>query len=116
MEFVEGVAAFTLKHGEKKTAIGLPVGVSYTVAESGNEGYTVTSAGETGTIVGRQTAQAVFNNHKDRAAAPEETPMPGGEIPKTGDTNNLALYGLLALLFIVGLIAAAVPVRPKKAQ
>lgn len=42
MEFVDNVATFTLKHGESKSAAGIPEGIAYTVEESGNEGYTVT--------------------------------------------------------------------------
>ena len=43
MTFENGVANFTLKHGESKTAQGLPAGMKYTVTESNNSGYTVTS-------------------------------------------------------------------------
>lgn len=39
MTFQDGVAAFTLKDGESKTAKGLPSGVSYTVAEARVDGY-----------------------------------------------------------------------------
>ena len=46
MEFVDNVATFTLKHGESKSAAGLPEGTAYTVEESGNEGYTVTKTGD----------------------------------------------------------------------
>ena len=40
IEFVDNVATFTLKHGESKSAAGLPEGTAYTVEESGSEGYT----------------------------------------------------------------------------
>lgn len=69
MAFTDGVATFTLSHGESRTATGLPAGVGYTVVESGSGGYTVTSSGATGTIPAGKTAQAEFNNHK---------PSPGG--------------------------------------
>ena len=69
MAFMDGVATFTLSHGESRTATGLPAGVGYTVVESGSGGYTVTSNGATGTIPAGKTAQAEFNNHK---------PSPGG--------------------------------------
>ena len=64
MTFLDGVAAFTLKHGQSKKAVGLPAGLRYTVTESGNAGYTVTSTGETGSIPAGDTAVALFNNHK----------------------------------------------------
>ncbi len=74
MEFTDGEAAFTLKHGEQKTASGLPADVTYTVSEqeAGQEGYITTAAGDTGTIVQDQTAAAVFTN--TRAGTP---PVPG---------------------------------------
>ena len=67
MTFVDGVAAFTLKHGERKAATGLPAGVSYTVEERDNDGYTVDSTGEEGTIKTGETSTVEFKNHKDLA-------------------------------------------------
>ncbi len=69
MTFENGVATFTLKAGESKSATGLPAGVGYTVEESNNAGYTVTVNGSsemtaTGTITADTTAEAAFNNHK----------------------------------------------------
>ena len=64
MTFHDGVAEFTLKHGQSMKATGLPAGIRYTVTESDNAGYTVTSTGETGSIVAGDTAVVVFNNHK----------------------------------------------------
>lgn len=68
--FKDGVATFTLKANESKTAHGLPAGVGYTVSESNNEGYTVTvnnveTTSTSGTIIADDTVVAVFNNHKD---------------------------------------------------
>lgn len=63
MTFHDGVAAFTLRHGQSIKASGLPAGIRYTVAESDNAGYTVTSSGETGSIMAGETAVALFNNH-----------------------------------------------------
>ena len=42
MEFVNGVAEFTLKDGQSKTASDLPAGILYTVKEEDNSGYTTT--------------------------------------------------------------------------
>ena len=50
MTFTNGVATFTLKNGEEKTAEDLPVGITYTVEETANNGFTTTWTGETGKI------------------------------------------------------------------
>ena len=102
MTFAKGVAAFQLRHGEKKLATGLPEGVRYTVSESEYEGYTTTFTGETGVIADGQTAQAAFDNHKD---------LPIGQLPQTGDRSSMALW--LALLGICG-VAAALLLRRKR--
>ncbi len=72
MTFVDGVAEFTLKHGESKTATGLPPGITYTVTEqeAGENGYTTSKTGETGTIPKGNTASAVFLNGKDEPHEP----------------------------------------------
>ena len=62
MTFENGVATFTLKDGETKTATGLPTNVSYTVTETETEGFTTISNGATGTIRKDETAAAVFTN------------------------------------------------------
>lgn len=69
MVFENGVAVFTLKADESKTALNLPAGTTYTVVESDNSGYTVTVNGSdqttaTGTIAADSTATEAFNNHK----------------------------------------------------
>ena len=64
MTFTDGVATFTLKHDQSKTANGLPTGVSYTVEESDNSGYTVTKTNAAGTIQTGITATASFENYK----------------------------------------------------
>lgn len=65
MTFDKGVAVISLKHGESSTATDLPSGITYTVTESDNDGYTVTAVGDTGTIRSNQTATAAFTNTKD---------------------------------------------------
>ena len=62
MTFTDGVAKFTLRDGESKTASNLPVGVSYTVEEESTEGYTTTLTGANGTIAANTTAEAVITN------------------------------------------------------
>ena len=65
MTFNNGTAVITLKHGESLTAVGLPAGAAYTVAESDNEGYTVTANGAVGTISKDDTAVAAFTNNRE---------------------------------------------------
>lgn len=65
MTFTAGSATFTLRHGESLTAVGLPADTAYTVAESDNEGYTVTAKGATGTIQKDGTAVVAFTNSRE---------------------------------------------------
>ena len=79
MQFDKGVAVVKLKHGESSTAVKLPEGVRYTVTESGNDGYTVTASGESGTIHDGKTAVAAFINTKN--AEESGKPEPGKPEP-----------------------------------
>lgn len=88
-----------LRHGERVT-IKLPAGTSYTVRESDNAGYRVSSTGSKGVIAANATARAAFTNTKS-------------SVPKTGDSNELligiammclSLCGMLILLIANGLI------------
>ena len=83
MEFKDGVATFALKHGESKTASGLPVGVTYTAAEqeANQDGYTTTATGTGGTIAEGVTAEAIFTNTKNDD--PEPGPDPDSDIDIT---------------------------------
>ena len=81
MIFTGGVASFTLKHGESRTASNLPAGIGYTVTESDNSGYTVTKKGDTGTIAAGETAAAEFTNYMGGGYIP--TPTPDTKYPLT---------------------------------
>ena len=48
MTFEKGVATFTLKDGETKTATGLPSGTGYTVVETAEDGFVTRYEGTTG--------------------------------------------------------------------
>ena len=71
MTFENGVATFTLKHGESITASGLPAGLTYSVEETdANEnGYTTSNSGNTGTIPSGDTAKVYFTNTKHEGEA-----------------------------------------------
>ncbi len=73
--FENGVASFTLKHGESKLIRGLSTGVGYTVTETeaDQDGYTTTYTNQNGTIGATTVAAVTVTNHRDAAAEP-----PGG--------------------------------------
>ncbi|RHO53358.1 hypothetical protein DW091_19620 [Eubacterium sp. AM05-23] len=119
MTFTDGVAAFTLKHGESKTASGLPVGIYYSVEESGNSEYKVTTSGKTGVIKDGEMAIASFNNYKEISDKLDDTTNSGSGdqtlnqltngTPKTGYETNLVTLWLASLgIFCSGIVAVLV--------
>ena len=68
LTFINGVASFTLKSGESKKSTGLPL-TQYTVTESENTDYVVTSTGDTGTIQSNKTSEVNFINTKNKREA-----------------------------------------------
>ena len=79
-EFRSGKVTFGLKGGQSVTISGIPEGYNYTVTESNNAGYTVTSENDKGTIRAKGTAEVKFTNTKSAAptVSPTPTPTPGG--------------------------------------
>ena len=75
MTFANGVATFVLKHGESKTAVGLPAGITYTVteAEADKDGYTTTSVNASGSIIKNDTAAATFTNTRNSSSSHHST-------------------------------------------
>ena len=67
MNFVNGVAEFTLKGGERVFAKNLPAGVKYTVTEDdySGEGYVTTKTNDTGVITYNNEIQATFTNTRN---------------------------------------------------
>lgn len=67
MTFTNGVASFTLKHGESKTASNLPAGITYEVTEkeANQDGYITDKTEDSGTIAENVTNQAKFTNTKN---------------------------------------------------
>ena len=103
MKFANGVASFTLKHGETKTATGLPAGIRYSVSESGAEedGYAVTSNGASGQISADETVKAVFVNARDKIP----------DVPQTGDNSQLELWLALLLVSAIGAGVSVLTIR-----
>lgn len=97
MEFKDGVASFTLKHGENKTATNLPANIQYTVKEDdySKEGYKTSKTGEMGTISKERIATVAFTNTKNSI----NTPM-----LHTGDMTNIGKY--MFIFAISGMILA----------
>ena len=62
VEFTEGVANFTLKHGQTKQIRNLPQGVYYAVEEARAEGFVTTKTGETGRIAAAVSTAKFFND------------------------------------------------------
>ena len=75
MTFANGVATFVLKHGESKTAVGLPAGITYIVteAEADKDGYTTTSVNASGSIIKGDTAAAAFTNTRNSSSSHHST-------------------------------------------
>ncbi len=62
MNFVGGVASFTLTAGQTAYAAQLPADIFYTVTEEPTENYISTATGDTGAIVGDSMVYAEFVN------------------------------------------------------
>ncbi len=128
MTFTNGVAAFTLKHGESRTATGLHTGVTYTVTEqeANEDGYTTTASGVSGTITDGGTGYASFvNDRNDETPPPPTEPpteppveqppteqppteQPPVEPPKTGDDSRLGLWMSLMIPSLIGVVLTSV--------
>lgn len=106
LTFVNGVAELSLRHGEEKTAAGLPAGIAYTVteAEANQNGYTTTAAGDTGILVKDQVSSAEFTNTKPEDP-PEPTPTPDPGTPQTGDPSLTWLWAILCAASLCGFLA-----------
>lgn len=78
MTFTDGTAVFTLKHGESKTAVGLPADTVYEVveAEAGQDGYITTSTGKSGVITEEGAAAAFLNVKNSSGPGPGPGPDP----------------------------------------
>ena len=134
MTFTNGVATITLKHGESKTAPGLPVDTTYKVVETkaNQDGYTTVATGSSGTIT-KAGATAAFTNTKANATDPSKptkptkpskptnsgTPTntskrPIDGAPNTGDESNLSLWLMLMGASCVGVISTLLFSRKRK--
>ena len=85
MTFANGVATFTLKHGENKSAAGLPAGITYTVkeTEANQDGYATTATNAEGAVPAGKTAEVSFVNSKSVDPTPPPTTPPVTTEPPT---------------------------------
>ena len=116
MDFTDGVATFTLKHGQSATATGLPAGIGYTVkeTEANQDGYVTTSTADKGTVPENGNVEIKFINHKEVTSEKPSTPDKSDTLdsPKTGDRTNIELY--ISLYAMSGLLIAILTVLKKK--
>lgn len=116
ISFHNGVATFVLKHGEKVTFEEFPAGMSYTVEESDNEGYTVTKSGETGVIKANEMQIVEFSNYKDshvkdegheedKSASDANQSGSTSDGPRTSDDMNVSLWLLLMSISCAGMVS-----------
>ena len=84
MTFENGVATFTLRHGQSATAEDLPAGLGYTVVEhdANTNRYRTTYTGETGTIPAGDTAVTHVENRRNRQYYPDYTEEPEPTPPR----------------------------------
>lgn len=98
LSFTNGIATFSLKNGESKTAQGLSAGISYQAEAAAEEGYTITAQAASGIISDAETAHAAFSVHKTEV--PE---MPLDPPPSLGDTAGFMLW--IPLLMGIALLS-----------
>ncbi|WP_308780451.1 DUF5979 domain-containing protein [uncultured Clostridium sp.] len=94
MEFINGVSTFKLKHNESKQAVSLPKGITYTVTESDNEGYSVSSKNSVGNIT------------KDNVIVDfENTLTILFEVPHTADNSNAIMWIATLIISSIGILS-----------
>ncbi len=118
MYFEEGVATFTLSHGQSVAATGLPAGVTYKVEGTAVAGYTTTVSVDGGQATTSSTAEGSipiddtttveFTNYRGAGSLTvSTTTTTDGSLPKTGDTTNPLLSQYAAIACGVSVLAIA---------
>ena len=132
MKFVDGIAEFSLRDGEKITATGLNADIEYIVTEleADKDGYTTTSVSESGTIPAGDTANAVFTNHKDAPPLSEALSSPSQQtsVPSdissdysqpvdnvdTGDNFSLTIFAGLMIASLISMLSMLIYNRKRE--
>lgn len=102
MTFENGVATFTLRHGQSRTATGLPAGVGYQIAEKADSRFAVSAENGSGTVKDGALIEALFTN----------TSL--SKPPQTGDGISVALLAVLMAAAAAGIAGIVVYSRRKK--
>lgn len=90
MIFKDGVATFTLKHNETKTAVNLPTGTQYEVREETDKDYNTNKENEKGTIKNGEAINVRYTNMRNNV------------LPNTSDGIMIALIiGLISFGILV---------------
>lgn len=86
--FNDGVAGFTLKHGESVIVTGLPAGLKYEIREleADKDGYVTAFTGDSGIITSEMTVARFVNIRNDSTDL--NSPGEGGDNPTVTDPNN----------------------------
>lgn len=94
VEFINGVAKFTLKDGGKKLIQNLPVGINYMVTQKIVDGYTTTYEREKGAIIANTTITSPFvsvteqtEEEKEEETTEETTDDEGTKEEDTNEDN-----------------------------
>lgn len=95
--FNDGVAGFTLKHGESVIVTGLPAGLKYEIKEleADKDGYVTTFTGDSGTVTSEMTV-AKFVNIRNDSIYPNNSGK-GGKNPMTNDSAKILLWFILSM-------------------
>ena len=103
VNFTDGTATVSLKHGQSITIQGLPAGVNYTVSETeaNTDGYTTTESGATGQIEKSQTKEVTFTNSKSSSTT----------LPSTGGSGTGSIFLLSLTLFAIGTAATLIYIK-----
>lgn len=109
--FTDGVATFTLKHGESLTILDLPYGTVWTVTEGHAPGfYTENAVGEGDRVIGSSASGELKEN-----ASVAYYNIGGAELPATGGFAR-DLFPLVGSVLMLGSTAGAVIYRKKRKE
>lgn len=105
---IKSGGSITLSHGQSVTIIGLPVGTSYTVAEteSGKDGYITSSTGSSGKIIDGAVTASFINNRSHTK----------DKIPQTGDRSSFLLCLSLLVLSGAGLLLTVASYKRRRGK
>ncbi len=119
VNFVDGVANFTLKHDENIVISDLPADIEYEIIEVGanEDGVVTTVKNSVGTIIDEEVVNSEFNNVLDEVIVLGEEKDEGSKPSKDDDnvsTGDNIIMWLVALLSQIGIIVGVVKKKFKR--